>query len=172
MIHDEFLFARLENDIDQALALDDGTVQHIVRRSCEIKAEVVRQDERESGLRAILNYGHTLGHAVEKVTGYERFLHGEAIGVGMAFAAVLSHLRLDLPKADVARQLDLLAATGLPTMAPDLDIGALIDAMRVDKKSIDSVPRFVLADRIGHVEFGVDVPTGLLTRAWELQHAT
>lgn len=172
VIYDAELFARLEADGLKALDLDPDFIAYLVKRSCEIKAEVVRQDEREGGLRAILNYGHTLGHAVEKVTGYTRYLHGEALGIGMGFAAVLSRLEADLPLADVDRQFELMARIGLPVRDDTLDLEALCDAMRVDKKSVDSVPKFVLASQIGQVNFGLDVRPESLVQAWQLQNVS
>jgi len=171
VIYDAELFAFLERSVSDILALDPAAIAHIVKRSCEIKADVVRQDEREGGLRAILNYGHTLGHAVEKVTGYKQYLHGQAIGIGMAYAAHLSADQHGLPAEHVQRQLALLTELGLPTRDASLDIDALRTAMSVDKKSIASIPKFVLASAIGSVDFGVTVPEPAIESAWKTQHA-
>jgi 3-dehydroquinate synthase len=127
---------------------------HAVRRSCEIKAEVVGQDERESGLRAILNFGHTFGHAIEAGMGYGRWLHGEAVGCGMVMAARLS-ARLGLCDARFVERLRLLVeAAGLPVTAPVLNerdnAGRYLSLMRLDKKSDGGDIRFVLVDGLGN----------------------
>lgn len=170
VIYDADLFAFLEDKLDDILALEPAIIAHIVRRSCEIKADVVRQDEREGGLRAILNYGHTLGHAVEKVTAYQKYLHGQAIGIGMAYAAHLSAAQHGLSADGVQRQLELMTRLGLPTQDASLDFAALRTAMSVDKKSVASVPKFVLASRIGSVDFGIEVPDEAIEHAWHVQH--
>ena len=169
VIFDRHLFDRLDAGMPQALALDSELISHIVQRSCEIKAEVVRQDEREGGLRAILNFGHTLGHAVEKVTGYRKYLHGEAIGIGMAYAAILSEQVADLSAAERDRIIALIGKTGLPIVDPELDWENLRAAMSVDKKSKNRIPRFVLADEIGRVHFGNEIDEARLEAAWK-QH--
>lgn len=169
VIADADLFARLESEVEAVFDLEPELITHIVRRSCEIKADVVRQDEREGGLRAILNYGHTLGHAVEKVTKYTRYLHGEAIGIGMAYAAELSARVHGLPPADVDRQVELIRRARLPVADAGLDFGGsggLAEAMKVDKKSVDAVPKFVLAKAIGAVDFGVEAPEADTDAAW------
>jgi 3-dehydroquinate synthase len=121
---------------------------------------VVGQDETESGLRAILNFGHTIGHAIEAISGYGTYLHGEAIAIGQVAAAKLSTQASGLPEEDAARIEALLARAGLP-VAIKLSArqqGALIRAMRLDKKVTDGDVRFVLARRIGQVEPGHRVP--------------
>jgi 3-dehydroquinate synthase len=139
----------------------------IISRCCEIKAEVVRQDEREGGLRGILNFGHTLGHAIENVAGYGQFLHGEAVAIGMVYAAHLSVALKGLSGQESARIEQLLAALGLPVGAPPLPWQEIRAAMAVDKKTVGGLPKFVLADRIGHVEFGCKVPEALLEDVWD-----
>jgi 3-dehydroquinate synthase len=142
------------------------SIGKIVARCCEIKAEVVRQDEREGGLRGILNFGHTLAHAIENVAGYGEFLHGEAVAIGMVYAARLSVELKGLPAAEPERIETLLAACGLPVRAPGLAWKDLRAAMAVDKKTVGGLPKFVLADRIGHVEFGCEVPEKLMEDLW------
>lgn len=130
-------------------ARDAKALAHAVKRSCEIKAWVVGQDERESGLRAILNFGHTFGHAIEAGLGFGTWLHGEAVGCGMVMAATLSE-RLGLIDAHfVTRLRDLIARAGLPTVAPDLGVEAYLHHMRVDKKAQAGEIRFVLIDSPG-----------------------
>jgi 3-dehydroquinate synthase len=122
-----------------------------VRRSCEIKAEVVSADERESGLRAILNYGHTFGHAIETVSGYGTVLHGEAVAMGMVLAAELSAQEGMLNPDAATRLTRLLTALGLPVGPPDLSVPAMLEAMAQDKKVQDGRLRLVLAEAIGRV---------------------
>ncbi|MEO7241927.1 MAG: 3-dehydroquinate synthase [Variovorax sp.] len=123
---------------------------HAVKRSCEIKAEVVAQDERESGLRAILNFGHTFGHAIEAGLGYGEWLHGEAVGCGMVMAARLSERLGGIDRAFVQRLEALVARAGLPTRAPALGVERYLDLMRLDKKAEAGEIRFVVLDRPGH----------------------
>jgi 3-dehydroquinate synthase len=128
-------------------------VAHAVRRSCEIKAEVVGQDERESGLRAILNFGHTFGHAIEAGMGYGQWLHGEAVGCGMVMAARLSAKMGLADAAFVQRLTRLIEAAGLPVRAPVLDpehnVARYVSLMRLDKKSDAGEIRFILVDGKG-----------------------
>ena len=144
----EFL-AWIEANIDRLMARETDALAYAVRRSCEIKAWVVGQDERESGLRAILNFGHTFGHAIEAGLGYGEWLHGEAVGCGMVMAMHLSR-RLGLVDADwVERVTALLRHAGLPTVAPRLGADRYIELMRIDKKAEAGQIRFVLIDRPG-----------------------
>lgn len=166
IIRDADLFAFLEKRLDDILAGDSTAVAHIVARSCAIKAEVVGQDERESALRAILNFGHTVGHAIENVAGYGAYLHGEAIGAGMVFAARVSARVKGLPEADVERIVALVRRAGLPVAAPELPWADLRKAIDVDKKASGGKPRFVLAERIGRVAFGCEVPEDVLEEVW------
>jgi 3-dehydroquinate synthase len=143
----------LETHIDALLARDRMALAHAVRRSCEIKAWVVGQDERESGLRAILNFGHTFGHAIEAGMGYGAWLHGEGVGAGMVMAVELSH-RLGLVDAAFVQRLTaLIARAGLPTQGPVLDssdnAGRYLELMRVDKKSEAGEIRFIVIDGPG-----------------------
>jgi 3-dehydroquinate synthase len=138
----------------------------IIARCCEIKAEVVRQDEREGGLRGILNFGHTLGHAIENAAGYGQFLHGEAVAIGMVYAARLSVALKGISVEESERIEKLLVTLKLPVAAPGLAWSDLRSAMAVDKKTVGGLPKFVLTDRIGHVEFGCAVPEELMEEVW------
>jgi 3-dehydroquinate synthase len=143
----------IELHIHELVKLDSAALAHAVKRSCEIKAWVVGQDERESGLRAILNFGHTFGHAIEAGLGYGEWLHGEAVGCGMVMAATLSE-RLGLIDAAYVQRLKMLiAAAGLPTQGPRIDAadnaGRYLELMRHDKKSEAGEIRFVLLDGPG-----------------------
>jgi 3-dehydroquinate synthase len=140
----------IEKNIDQLLARDPAALAHAVQRSCEIKAWVVGQDERESGLRAILNFGHTFGHAIEAGMGYGQWLHGEAVGCGMVMAAELSRELGLVDAAFVQRLRTLIQRAGLPVVGPRLraddNAGRYLDLMRVDKKAEGGEIRFVIID--------------------------
>lgn len=152
IIFDPELFTYLAVNREAALRHQPDVLAHLVARSCEIKAEVVGKDERESGLRAILNYGHTIGHAVEAVAGYGRYLHGEAIAIGTAAANWLSVRLSGLSPADADRINRLLVEYGLPIRLEEpLGTEELLAAMRLDKKTLDGVFQFVLAREIGSV---------------------
>ncbi|MCX6897277.1 MAG: 3-dehydroquinate synthase [Verrucomicrobia bacterium] len=151
VIYDAVLFAELERELPALMAKDAAVLGRVIARCCEIKADVVSKDERESGLREILNFGHTVGHAIEAVTEYGTYLHGEAIAIGMVAAARLSQKHGGLAEADVARIEALLRRAGFDLQPPDVSFDQLLDAMRSDKKARDGGLRFVLARRIGEV---------------------
>ena len=160
IIYDALFFRRLEQQIEAALNRDPAVLAKIIARCCAIKAEVVSQDETETGQRAILNFGHTIGHAIEATSGYGKYLHGEAISIGQVFAARLSERILNLPAADVERIRALLERAGLPT---EIRFDAsqkqkLLAAMKLDKKVSQGEIKFVLARQIGKVEFGQKAP--------------
>lgn len=148
-IADADFLAWIEQHIDALRARDKTALAHAVRRSCEIKAWVVGQDERESGLRAILNFGHTFGHAIEAGLGFGTWLHGEAVGCGMVMAANLSVRCGLINAADAARITRLVERAGLPTRGPRLGAARYLELMRVDKKSESGQIRFVLIDALG-----------------------
>jgi 3-dehydroquinate synthase len=149
-IADEVFFAWLQAHWPALLELEPGVLAHAVRRSCEIKAEVVSGDEREAGRRAILNFGHTFGHAMEAGLGYGQWLHGEAVGCGMVMAAELS-FRMGLVDASFVESLrGLVQAVGLPVVGPRLGVEQYLALMRVDKKAQDGQIQFVLIDKPGH----------------------
>ena len=152
-ISDMAFFDWLERNMDALIAHDRDALAHAVRRSCEIKAWVVGQDEKETGLRAILNFGHTFGHAIEAGMGYGVWLHGEGVGAGMVMAAELSR-RLGLVDGEFVARLNLLIQrAGLPTKGPILDAadnaGRYLELMRIDKKSEAGEIRFVVIDGPG-----------------------
>jgi 3-dehydroquinate synthase len=148
-IIDAGFFGWIEANIDKLVARDAQALAYAIRRSCEIKADVVRQDEREGGLRAILNFGHTFGHAIEAGLGYGKWLHGEAVGCGMVMAADLSH-RLGFIDAHAKARIGaLVKAAGLPTVAPDLGAGRWLELMQVDKKNEGGQIKFILVKPLG-----------------------
>jgi 3-dehydroquinate synthase len=174
IIYDAALFARLERDLPKLLCRDAATLAVVVARCCEIKAAVVGKDETESGLRAILNFGHTIGHAIENISGYGKFLHGEAIAIGQIAAARLSHEITGLLERDVERIKKLFKRAGLPTQ---INLNAtqrekLLAAMRLDKKVSGGEIKFVLAKRIGKVVWGQKIPPQLITQTLDPRPST
>jgi 3-dehydroquinate synthase len=151
VISDKGFFHYIRDNLSAIKKLDKEALTSIVERSCAIKAEVVAKDERESGLRAILNFGHTIGHAVESLTGYQGLKHGECVSIGMACAARLSE-RLGLcARGEVTELVSLLDSTGLPTELPGLSPEDVLAAMVHDKKVMHGRLRLVLMERLGKV---------------------
>jgi 3-dehydroquinate synthase len=165
VILDADLFALLEQEAEALVVAQPGSTEMAIHRCMQLKAQVVGEDEREGGLRAILNYGHTLGHAVEAATAYGRYLHGEAVAIGMSAAA---RIAVDLgylaPEA-AARQAALIARFGLPTTCPGVSREALWAAMGRDKKAQSGRLTWILPRRIGAVEIVRDVPDSLVDAA-------
>ncbi len=164
IIYDAPLFKRLERDLESILKRDAKVLTQVIGRCCEIKADVVGQDETETGLRAILNFGHTIGHAIENSSGYGKYLHGEAISIGQVAAARLSQELTGLSKGEVQRIAKLFERAGLPTRIK-LSVTQkqrLLDAMKLDKKVSAGEIKFVLAEKIGAVKWGQEVPQSLV----------
>ncbi|MBO9999113.1 MAG: 3-dehydroquinate synthase [Cyanobacteria bacterium SID2] len=168
VIWDAQLFAQLEAapQLDRSEALPPNLLQEILIRSCQAKADVVSQDEKEAGLRAILNYGHTIGHAVESLTNYTEFLHGEAVGIGMVAASRIA-LAMDLwDRQCDDRQLALIEKAGLPTqLPPGIDFDSIVAKLQTDKKVKDGKVRFVLPSAIGKVTVSDRVPEDAIRSA-------
>jgi 3-dehydroquinate synthase len=158
VILDAPFFEYLEGRAAQLIARDPPTLEHVVTRCCQLKAQVVAGDEREeTGLRSVLNYGHTFCHALETVTGYGSLLHGEAVSIGMLCASRLAERLGRVDRAFTHRQHRLLAALGLPVEFPAVDHDQIIAAMAHDKKVEHGRLRFVLPTQMGHVELVGDV---------------
>jgi len=171
VIWDASFLHLLEKHVPELLNRDPALLEKVVARCCQIKAEVVAMDEREIGPRAILNFGHTLGHAVEKVGGYGRWLHGEAVSIGMHYAARLSTRVKGFPAADADAVVGLLRMLGLP-LRPEagdmMEWPALREAMMSDKKTLKKRPRFVLATKLGAVVTGCEVDEQVLAETWHV----
>jgi 3-dehydroquinate synthase len=148
----------LESSMEMLLTRDRVALSHAVWRCCELKAAIVAADERESGVRSLLNFGHTFGHAIEAATGYGAWLHGEAIAAGMVMAAALSEDLGLIGAADVARVRRLIQRAGLPTAGPGIEAGELITLMTADKKAAQGKPRFVVLEGVGRAALrgGID----------------
>ena len=154
---DAAFFAWLESNVEKLLHKDRAALVHAVRRSCELKARIVAGDERESGARALLNFGHTFGHAIEVGTGYGTWLHGEAVAAGMVMAAELSLLMGHLKQNEVSRVRELLKRAGLPIAGPALAPERLLELMALDKKAAKGRTRFVVLETIGSASLRSDV---------------
>ncbi len=176
VIRDEALFDLTQANVDAILALDSDVLVELVERNVRIKADVVMQDEKESGLRAILNFGHTFAHAIEACTGEgadrgvtgEKYHHGEAVSLGMVAATKLAVAAGRCDTSVLDRLTALLEKIGLPTSAPDLPAtDMLIDSMRLDKKVAGDKIRLVLPDRMGQVSVVDDTPAEAIAAAWD-----
>jgi 3-dehydroquinate synthase len=160
----EFL-AWLEARMDALVARDPGALAHAIHESCRIKAAIVGADEREHGERALLNFGHTFGHAIENAMGYGQWLHGEAVAAGMVVAADVSRRLGRIDAADVLRLRALVARAGLPTEAPALGFERWMALMGRDKKVVAGTIRYVLLDALGRAVVSADVPDAVLREA-------
>jgi 3-dehydroquinate synthase len=168
LISDYDFFVWLENNMDALLAGDEAALAYAVKRSCENKANVVAQDEREGGVRAILNFGHTFGHAIETAQGYGNWLHGEAVGAGMAMAADLSWRRGAISSDDLARVINLLQRAKLPVKAPaDMTPEQFMSLMGVDKKVLDGRLRLVLLAAMGQAIVTSDIDIAQLRETFD-----
>lgn len=165
VIRDRRLFNRISRRINDVLGNDLAELSHLITRSCAIKAEIVAADERETGLRRILNFGHTVGHALEAVTGYRRFLHGEAVAHGMRAAAAISERIELLSRLDRAAIEDLIRRIGKLPDTNSLALDAIMTAMQHDKKSVRGNLTFVLPKDIGSVVLRPDVQDGVVRSA-------
>ncbi len=162
-ISDPEFFAWLEANMDRLLAREPAALTHAIVRSCEIKAAVVGADEREAGLRATLNFGHTFGHAIESGLGYGHWVHGEAVGAGMVMAADLSARLGMIPRTDANRIRALVAKAGLPVAGPAaLPADRYLELMAVDKKAARGKIRYILLDRLGSAVLRGDIPEPLI----------
>ena len=167
LIQDSQFFAWQERSVDELNARDPGTLQAAIRRCCEIKARIVSEDEREGGVRALLNLGHTFGHAIETAVGYGEWLHGEAVAAGIVLAADMSHRLGSLAAADLARIRQLLSSFGLPVAAPRIGAGRALELMGMDKKVVRGQVRLVLLERIGSAVLRADFPQSELCATLE-----
>jgi 3-dehydroquinate synthase len=162
VIYDASFFSWLEKNMPGILLGEPNLITKIIARSCEIKAEVVSKDETEQGLRVILNFGHTLAHAIETLTGYETYRHGEAVAIGMVAAGKLAQLLAFFTEKEFNRLIELIQHTGLPTKIPYLEKTLILDTIERDKKVRDRKVRFVLPTKLGKVKLMNDIPTAIL----------
>jgi len=167
LIRDLPFLVWLEANMEKLLARDSAALQYAITRSCENKAEVVGNDERESGDRALLNLGHTFGHAIENGMGYGAWLHGEAVAAGTVMAADLSQRMGWINEQDVARVRHIFERAGLPVIGPQLGVEQYLQLMGLDKKVVDGKIRFVLLQALGHAVISSAVPAELLRATLE-----
>lgn len=165
VIWDSDFFDYLEKHYTDIRNLNSESVSHIVEKSCSIKAHVVEQDETEESIRAILNYGHTFGHALEALTNYKNYVHGEAVAIGMVIAADVSLGLGKLDSADRDRIETLVSTYGLPVKYPEINIDDIIESMGHDKKVKAGKVRYILPDKIGRVSIVTDIPHQTLIEA-------
>ncbi len=157
MIWDADLFATVADNMDRLTSGDWETLGPIIKRCCEIKADIVSRDEREGGLRAVLNFGHTIGHAIESLTEYKTYRHGEAVAVGMVAASRIAMANGMMDDIEVQQLWQVIVKSHLPYRIGNLDPRAILDALKKDKKVQGGVVRFVLPTRIGKVEIRGDI---------------
>ena len=165
LIRDEAFFVWLENNMQPLMDLDDDALRYAILKSCSCKAAVVEEDETEGGVRAILNLGHTFGHAIENYAGYGNWLHGEAVGAGIAMAARMSLLLKGLGEEGLQRIIRLLEFAGLPIEGPEgMTADTYLELMSVDKKVLDGNLRLVLMTRLGYAHVTSDFPRSALMK--------
>ncbi len=164
LLADASFFDWLEQHMDELLAADPAALSHVIMRSCEIKADIVGRDEREQGDRALLNLGHTFGHAVESATHYTRWLHGEAVGAGLLMAAAMSQECGMVDAAQVERLRALLERAGLPVRIDGVTPDVALEHMRIDKKALGGRMRLILLRQIGDSFVTADYPEEALQR--------
>jgi len=162
LIYDAAFFSWLEQNYQKVLSRDAAALTYVIKRSCEIKAEVVAQDEREQGLRAILNLGHTFGHAIENALGYGEWLHGEAVAAGMIMASEMSQRLGWISSDDHQRAVNLITASGLPVVAPKIGAVKGLELMGMDKKVLSGQLRLVLLKKIGEAIITAEYPAEVL----------
>jgi 3-dehydroquinate synthase len=172
LIVDLDFFVWLEAHLDELITLEADALTHAIRRCCEIKADIVAEDEHERGRRALLNLGHTFGHALEAIGGYGHWLHGEAVAIGMSLAARVSAELGSLRAADCERIDRLLVRAGLPTRAPGVDAERMLATMQLDKKADQRGLTLILLERIGHAARAPAPDPGLLRDVIERHSAT
>ena len=161
VIRDKELFISIEKNVDQIKSLDEKLLEEVIFKSAKIKAEVVEKDERDLGLRNILNYGHTIGHAIESASEF-KVEHGRAVALGMLAAARISNKLGRLDKNELSRLRSIIQRVGLPTEMPSLKLERIIQAMKQDKKILDGKTRFILPESIGNVFITDEVSTSLV----------
>jgi len=165
LIRDRNLFDFINKNLNKILNKDESTLIQLIKRNCELKAEIVEKDEKESGLRKLVNYGHTIGHALETLTNYKRYSHGEAIAIGMVLEGLIANKIGMLSKKELARQNNLIKKAGLPTELPDINANKIINELKKDKKVVGGKIEFVLLERIGKAKYGVNVSNGIISEA-------
>ena len=167
IISDSKLFKYIEDKTREIISLESNVMEHIIARSCEIKADVVSKDEKESGLRRILNFGHTMAHAIEEATGYSKYTHGEAVAIGMIGAAYISKELGRIDESDLNRLQSLIDKLGMVSRAEDCSIDRMFEAIFRDKKTVNGKINWVLMDSIGKVSIVSNVPDEVVKKGFD-----
>ena len=167
LIKDKGLFEFISLNFGKVLCKDEKVLIELIKRNCEIKARIVEEDELESGLRKIVNYGHTIGHALETLTNYKIYSHGEAIAIGMAVEGLIANKLGMLSELELVKQNDLIKKIGLPIKLPDINTKKLIEELKKDKKVVGGKIEFVLLMGIGTAEYGVNVTDKIISESIE-----
>jgi len=167
LIQDSTLFDFLEKNLDQIMARNPNVLLKLIKRNCEIKANIVEEDEKEQGLRKIVNYGHTIGHALETLTNFKMFSHGQAIAIGMSVAGTISNKIGMLTKKELDVQNRLLKRIGFKTKVPNIPTARIVAELKKDKKIIGGRIELVLLSSIGNAKYGINVPNGTITDSIE-----
>ena len=167
LIRDAALLKSIKNNLNKILNKDEATLIKLIKRNCEIKARIVEKDEKESGLRKIVNYGHTIGHAIETLTHYKKYSHGEAIAIGMVVEGLIASKIGMLSKKELIAQNILIKKAGLPTTIPNINTNKIINELKKDKKVVGGKIEFVLLEKIGKAAYGVKVSNNVIKEAIE-----
>lgn len=164
LIRDKALFIFINRNLNKILDKDETTLINLIKRNCEIKGDIVEKDEKEAGLRKLVNYGHTVGHAIETLTNYKKFSHGQAIAIGMAVAGKISNNLGMLSKSELELQNKLLKRAGLSIKLP-LAPNKIIKELPKDKKAVSGKAEFVLLEKIGKAKYGIKVPNNIMLKS-------
>jgi len=167
LIKDKGLFDFIDRNFDKIIGKDENTLIELIRRNCEIKARIVEKDELESGLRKIVNYGHTIGHALETLTNYKKYSHGEAIAIGMRVEGEIANKLGMLSEKELIKQNELIRRAGLSIDVPNIDTNKIIEELKKDKKVTGGKIEFVLLSGIGKAEYGVNASSKIISEAIE-----
>lgn len=171
LVADKGIFDFIKKNLSGIFGKGPAVLTELVARNCALKASIIQEDEKEHGKRALVNYGHTVGHALEAITHYKKYSHGQAVSIGMHAAAIISHRMGCLEKKDLDAQQELLEKIGLPSILPDVPLEKLLAIMRKDKKSANGKINFVILEGIGRGNYGVNVPEQLILACLaEAQH--
>lgn len=167
LIRDAALFKFIKNNLNRIAGKNESILIKLIKRNCEIKARIVEKDEKESGLRKIVNYGHTIGHAIETLTHYKKYSHGEAIGIGMVVEGLIANKIGMLSKKELAEQNNLIRKAGVPSSVPKINADKIINELKKDKKVVGGKIEFVLLEKIGKARYGVNVSNKIIKESIE-----
>jgi len=167
LIRDKTLLTSIKNNLNKIITKEESTLISLIKKNCEIKARIVEKDEKEAGLRKLVNYGHTIGHALETLTNYKKYSHGEAIAIGMVVEGLIANKVNSLSKKELLKQNNLIKKSGLPTKLPDIDTNKLINELKKDKKVVGGKIEFVLLKGIGNAEHSINVPNNIIKQSIE-----